>query len=362
MSTNFPGSIDTFTNPISSNTLNSPDHAAQHANANDSIAALEAKVGVNSSAVTTTVDYKLSGVPASDKAASKTGTETLTNKTLTTPIINVGSDGAGDLYYRSGGGVFIRLPIGSVGQILDVSAGLLPEWINNPSAGDASYLAKGVVKFLTDAATSGITVASGVANVNAGTGNNQIVKLDASAKLPAVDGSALTNLTQIKLQRFAGTTSAANTTENTVFTTTITGGIISALGMIRVRIPIQLSSTAQAETFTLRLKYGGSTLATIVVTSPAVGGGSAVTSYGVIEGWIVNATTASQNNSFYLSLSSGSSSNSTAVTPYVSTGASDATSAIDTTTNQTLLVTVQRTSNTSPVITFSQTVVETIKN
>lgn len=59
---------------------------------------------------------------------------------------------------------------------------------------DASYTEKGVVEFLTNAATSGITVSAGIANVNTGTSANQIVKLDSSAKLPAVDGSQLTNL------------------------------------------------------------------------------------------------------------------------------------------------------------------------
>lgn len=48
---------------------------------------LEAKVGIDSSAVTTSHDYKLSNVTGSDKAVSLTGTETLTNKTLTTPVI-----------------------------------------------------------------------------------------------------------------------------------------------------------------------------------------------------------------------------------------------------------------------------------
>jgi len=51
------------------------------------INAIATKVGADSSAVTTTHDYKLSGVTGTDKAVSKTGTETLTNKTLTSPII-----------------------------------------------------------------------------------------------------------------------------------------------------------------------------------------------------------------------------------------------------------------------------------
>lgn len=52
------------------------------------INAVEAKIGIDSSATTTTHDYKLSGVTGTDKAVSKTGTETLTNKTLTSPVIN----------------------------------------------------------------------------------------------------------------------------------------------------------------------------------------------------------------------------------------------------------------------------------
>ena len=35
MATNFPTSLDALTNPVSTDTLASPDHAGQHANAND---------------------------------------------------------------------------------------------------------------------------------------------------------------------------------------------------------------------------------------------------------------------------------------------------------------------------------------
>lgn len=59
MAINFPGSLDALTNPASSDKLNSPDHAVQHENVNDIAEALEAKVGVDSSAVTTSHDYKL---------------------------------------------------------------------------------------------------------------------------------------------------------------------------------------------------------------------------------------------------------------------------------------------------------------
>ena len=57
MATSFPSGLDALTNPTSSDGLNSPDHAGQHADANDAIEALEAKVGVNGSAVTSSLDY-----------------------------------------------------------------------------------------------------------------------------------------------------------------------------------------------------------------------------------------------------------------------------------------------------------------
>jgi len=62
MATSFPSGLDALTNPTSSDGLNSPDHAGQHADANDAIEALEAKVGVNGSAVATSLDYKLSNL------------------------------------------------------------------------------------------------------------------------------------------------------------------------------------------------------------------------------------------------------------------------------------------------------------
>jgi len=87
MTSSFDTSLDSFSDPTATSKLNSPAHASQHANLNDAVEKIEAKIGVSGSAVTTTHDYKLSGVTGTDKAVSKTGTETLTNKTLTTPTV-----------------------------------------------------------------------------------------------------------------------------------------------------------------------------------------------------------------------------------------------------------------------------------
>jgi hypothetical protein len=87
MATGFPTSLDDFTNPSGSDPTDNPSASATASNLNDAIEAVQAKVGIDSSAVTTSHDYKLGGVTGTDKAASLTGTETLTNKTLTSPTL-----------------------------------------------------------------------------------------------------------------------------------------------------------------------------------------------------------------------------------------------------------------------------------
>lgn len=66
MAINYPVSTDTLTNPTAGQKLNNPDHATQHANINDIAEALEAKVGVDSSAVVTSLDYLVKNTSSSD--------------------------------------------------------------------------------------------------------------------------------------------------------------------------------------------------------------------------------------------------------------------------------------------------------
>lgn len=64
MSTNFPASLDTLTNPTGSDNLGTIAvlHSSQHANGNDAMEAVQAKVGVNGSSVTTSLDYLVAAV------------------------------------------------------------------------------------------------------------------------------------------------------------------------------------------------------------------------------------------------------------------------------------------------------------
>ena len=129
--------------------LSSPNHIDQHTSEVAVIEALEAKVGANSSAVTTSHDYKLSGVTGSDKAVSLTGTEDLTNKSLKTGTkITLGSDATGDIYYRHSDGTLKRLPVSTDGKILKLASGV-PAWDTEVTVADASTTAKGIAEEAT---------------------------------------------------------------------------------------------------------------------------------------------------------------------------------------------------------------------
>ena len=191
MAITYPTTLDTFSNPTGTDLLENAnanlDHDVQHSNANDAIEALQAKVGVNSSAVTTSHDYKLSEVVSTDKSVGKTATQTLTNKTLTSPTIT-----GATVTTSSVNGVTLSTTDGTSKFLRGDGA------YATPTAGDASYSVKGSVQGLTDADTCGLTLSAGVISVNSGTTANKILKLDSSAKIPAVDGSQLTNVILFK--------------------------------------------------------------------------------------------------------------------------------------------------------------------
>lgn len=227
----FPGAIDAPVDPIASNPLNAPSHAAQHSLENDAIVALETKVGINSSADTTSVDYKLSTIPASDKAASKTGTETLTNKTLGTGAgITLGADATGDMYYRNSGGSLSRIPVGSAGNILGNSGGL-PAFIPNPAATNGSTSAVGVYQEATTAQiNSGTQVGS--------TGADLVVN---PAALAASNYVQIQNIPNIPI-KFGGTGADGALT---ISSGTTTLAMSAAVNFVKNYTSISITGTGQ---------------------------------------------------------------------------------------------------------------------
>jgi hypothetical protein len=103
--TAYPAALDALSNPTINSTLDAPSHSDQHAVINDAMEAVQAKLGATGSAVTSSHDYKLSGVTGSDKAASLAGVEVLTNKTLTAPVLTapvLGTPASGTLTNLTG--------------------------------------------------------------------------------------------------------------------------------------------------------------------------------------------------------------------------------------------------------------------
>lgn len=201
------------------------------------------------------------------------------------------------------------------------------------------------------------TVKVATSQLDVGTSASQVVQLNGSAQYPAVDGSLITKVAKL-FSTFASYTTSDDTNENTVFTTTFTGGLLSTTGMIKIRVPIQSTPNSSASiTYAVRLKYGGSTIHTLTITCPNIGGGNAVAGNGWIDAHIINnASVSSQFVGFYSFLGHGAST-SNQVT--CSGGhVDDTTSAINTASNQTLAMTIQRTGGGSSTVKFFRGIIE----
>ena len=70
MATNYPGAIDSLTNPSSGDALTSPSHSAQHANANDAIEAIETELGTDPAGASATVKARFEAIEANDWVTS----------------------------------------------------------------------------------------------------------------------------------------------------------------------------------------------------------------------------------------------------------------------------------------------------
>lgn len=84
MAITYPTTLDTLTNPAATDSVATVSHSSQHSNVNDAVEALEAKVGVDSSAVTTSLDYKVKNAASVDPGHlhSEAGLSLADNTTL----------------------------------------------------------------------------------------------------------------------------------------------------------------------------------------------------------------------------------------------------------------------------------------
>lgn len=117
MTTNFPSGLDSFTNPTATDAMDSATvpHADQHADVNDAVEALQAKVGVDGSAVTSSLDYKVA-----NQGLTLVKTQTITGTPTSVNVPNAFSSTfpnyriiISDPDIASGSGVEIKFGIGN---------------------------------------------------------------------------------------------------------------------------------------------------------------------------------------------------------------------------------------------------------
>ena len=105
MATDYPVALDTLTNPTATDTLDSVTvpHADQHANANDAIEALQAKVGITDSTDATSLDKRVADLEAAP--GFDTGHDHIGGNGALIPAAGLDTDNAaaaGDLMSYSG--------------------------------------------------------------------------------------------------------------------------------------------------------------------------------------------------------------------------------------------------------------------
>lgn len=249
-------------------TLASPNHITHHALEDSTIEALEAKVGVDGSAVTTSHDYKLSEVTSTDKSVGKTATQTLTNKTLTSPVLtsptlNVGSDAEGDTYYRNGSGALVRLARGTDNYIYKMN-GNVPNWE-----------AETVVVAATDT-VQGIGILATAAQIASGTASESgypllITPDQLAASTPVFNGSALTSVAKkTNITTTDGVVSGTGT-ETDFLTVSIPANTLGTNSGITGRAYFTWTN-ASTTTKVLKLIYGSTTVGTVSLVSGAATG------------------------------------------------------------------------------------------
>jgi hypothetical protein len=178
--------------------LNSPSHSAQHANSNDAIEALQAKVGVDSSAVTSSLDYKVAQLEAAATGkilqvvsttktdtfsaatdndetpnaqwASVTGlTATITPTAATSKVLvfvslfGSSENDYGFAFRLTRGGT--EIGVGDAASNRNQTSGVVTATV------DASFVGSGSVSYLdSPASTSALTYGVDIANIQTATG------------------------------------------------------------------------------------------------------------------------------------------------------------------------------------------------
>ena len=168
--------------------------------------------------------------------------------------------------YNAGGTHFLNLTVasglsadfaltlpsadGTSGQVLSTNGSGVLSWVAQSGGGGS-----GTVTSIASGTglTGGPIAATGTFSVDVGTTANKIVQLDGSAKMPAVDGSALTNLSASNLS--AGTVAAARMPALTGDVTTSAGAVATSVVKVQGTAVDSTAPTTAGQV----LRYNGTT-------------------------------------------------------------------------------------------------------
>ena len=290
----YPTDLSALTNPTAGDDTSTVDHAAQHSTANDAIEALEAKVGVDSSAVTSSLDYKSTNAASVDPGHKHTPTTSL--------VITGTPDGS----------KFLRDD---------------DTWAAPPTVVDADETTAGSVEEATTAETNAGTASGTVAKLFvtpaklaasifglqlptsdekdalAGTGtpnttnkyvtNDDVSDAAVTGKIVRATGTALPALSAINLTSITklfdfekAPTDVTGTTAVTIWSKSVGAGLLGTDNVIRVKILLDHFETDNTRTLTLILKYGSTSVATTTLVTGGATNGGASKGGGYIEAFI----------------------------------------------------------------------------
>ena len=206
-----------------------------------------------------------SGTIAGSTAINSTG-NIVTTGNITGAILSSATDSTKSLkIYNAGGTHFLNLTEpaglsadfaltlpsadGTAGQVLSTNGSGVLSWATQSAGGSGT-----VTSLLAGTGLTGGTITTtGTLAVDVGTTANKIVQLDGSAHLPAVDGSALTNLNATNLA--SGTVAAARMPALTGDVTTSAGAVATSVVKIQGTAVDSVAPTTAGQV----LRYNGST-------------------------------------------------------------------------------------------------------
>ena len=189
MATNFPTSLDNLTNPAGSDPVNNPSHASQHANLNDAIEVLETKVGINNSADTTSLDYRVKSLEttptytnemAQDAVAAALAAGTHTNITINY------NDTGNSISISAAAGYTNEEAVDAVAAALTAGSGISISYNDPANTITISVDSTIATKTYVDTAVSNLgSTAASTYVLDSSVGNpDGVASLDATGKIP----------------------------------------------------------------------------------------------------------------------------------------------------------------------------------